>query len=196
MILKWFYVRTWTRENAEVCMRIAHSRKTLVDARSVTLMRTLGALSQPSLAPMNTLRTLFWLSRSLHLGVKLFASLLILVFMGHACWCDISNGMASEIFTNHIPASMMGDPVKLLWQYTSTSMKPCTPRWSEIHKWRHFLGDLLAANEGRRLRQKEWCRQLAERFEAQWGVLLKSVDEVSLMAYRPRVMLSQLHNFK
>ena len=28
------------------------------------------------------------------------------------------------------------------------------------------------------------------------GVLLKSVDEVFLMAYRPRVMLSQLHNFK
>ena len=28
------------------------------------------------------------------------------------------------------------------------------------------------------------------------GVFLKSVDEVSLMAYRPRVMLSQLHNFK
>ena len=28
------------------------------------------------------------------------------------------------------------------------------------------------------------------------GVLLKSVDEVSFMAYRPRVMLSQLHNFK
>ena len=37
-------------------LRIAHSRKTLVDARSVTLMRTLGALAQSSLAPMNTLR--------------------------------------------------------------------------------------------------------------------------------------------
>ena len=103
--------------------------------------------------------------------------------------------MANDIFTNHIPASMMADPVKLLWRYTSTSMKSCTPRWSEIHKWRHFLADLLAATEGRRLRQKEWCRQLGERLKLN-GVLLKSVDEVSLMAYRPRVMLSQLHNFK
>ena len=85
--------------------------------------------------------------------------------MSRACRCDISNDMASEIFTNDMPASMMADPVKLLWRYTSTSMKSCTPRWSEIHKWRHFLGDLLAATEGRRLRQNEWCRQLTERFK-------------------------------
>ena len=115
--------------------------------------------------------------------------------MSRACRCDISNEMANDIFTNHIPASMMADPVKLLWRYASTSMKSCTPRWSEIHKLRHFLADLLAATEGRRLRQKEWCRQWGERLKLN-GVLLKSVDEVSLMAYRPRVMLSQLHNFK
>ena len=108
----------------------------------------------------------------------------ILAFMGRACRCDISNEMASEIFANHIPASVMADPVKLLWRYTSTSMKSCTPRWSEIQKWGHFLADLLAASEGRRLRQKEWCRQLGERLKLS-GVLLKSVDEVSLMAYRP-----------
>ena len=98
--------------------------------------------------------------------------------MSRACRCDISHEMANEIFTNHIPASMMADPVKLLWRYTSTSMKSCTPRWSEIRKWRHFLGDLLAATEGRRLRQKEWCRQVAERFKLN-GLLLKSVDEIS-----------------
>ena len=58
-----------------------------------------------------------------------------------------------------------------------------------------FLADLLAATEGRRLRQKEWCRQLAESSKLN-GVLLGSDDEVGLMAYRPRVMLSQLHNLK
>ena len=99
-------------------------------------------------------------------------------FMGRACRCDISS---SEHDGRSCEAAL--------------AIHVNFDEVVHVHKWRHFLADLRAATEGRRLRQKEWCRQLGERLKLN-GVLLKSVDEVSLMAYRPRVMLSQLHNFK
>ena len=67
----------------------------------------------------------------------------------------------SDMFSNNIPACTRAGLLNLLWRYTSTTRMPCTPRWQEIHRWRHFLGDLFATTEGRHFRQRE-TRQVAE----------------------------------
>ena len=64
-------VRTWTRRDPEIWLGMTTSRKTSVDARSVTLKSVLGAYSQLPLTPMNSLRTLSRHSLHQRLSFKL-----------------------------------------------------------------------------------------------------------------------------
>ena len=80
----------------------------------------------------------------------------------------------------------------VLWPYSSTNMK-AAPRWAELNSVRHMLNDILRASSGRGILQKGWEKACTSfccpKLELDSG-------KVEIGAYRVRVMLTQLREYR
>ena len=102
---------------------------------------------------------------------------------------DLSDVDAAVVCREHIKLVNVAQDLLSLWKYRAKGWK-CGPCWSDLHRQRFFLHDLLAATGGRQLRQKG--------FETQLHVFLQkhnveaSLDQISVVCHRARMMLSHV----
>ena len=109
------------------------------------------------------------------------------------CLCvDLDDKAAHALLSTHVKAADVS--TRSLFAYSKGSQGQA-PGWAEIWRGRHLLMDLVAATRGRLLRMARWERQL-QTFLAEVPGAKFSADEISLVARRPRLMLSHLWNAK
>ena len=107
---------------------------------------------------------------------------------------DLNGDTAAIIFKDHVTADALKEPVENMWPYSHPVMKSASPKWPEIQKLKHLICDLLCATLGKRLRLKAWELQVEGYLRENSPGL--NAEQIRLIAYRPRCIISQLHNFK
>ena len=102
---------------------------------------------------------------------------------------DLDEGMATTICRTHITLDQCKQPEVLIFRYRAKSIK-AGPHWADLSANRLLLTDLIKGTGGCLLRQQKWEAQVAQ-YLSERGVSVGR-DMCSMIAYRPRIMLSHL----
>ena len=113
--------------------------------------------------------------------------------VGRARRVDISDLGAATLLGDHIRLEDTTSAAKSIFKYSARNMKS-GPSWVDMKKQRHFLYDLVKLTDGHLLRQRRWERQVGDYFRKH--NIGATRDEISMIAYRPRMMLSHLQRLR
>lgn len=104
---------------------------------------------------------------------------------------SISTAEAHDLLRTHVSHAVADGAA--LFPYSTMNMKSC-PKWNELLPLRFFLSDLLTATKGQRLLSKQWEVDVVS--YCQKHLPNMSNEHAAAAAYRIRVMLSQLADYK
>ena len=108
---------------------------------------------------------------------------------------DVSDAEAWGIFNEHVaPVAHLGHKEVFKYKRGTPSDWKRSPGWSDVHRNRHCIGDVLAKTGGKNVHAHSFSKQLSRWLEEKgyrW-----SYSDVEAATYRLRAMLAQLRNYR